>query len=123
MRALRPIALIVLASSCSSQPERMVNAPAAVARGQAVANTQTSSPAERPDAGAPASDADLLREGYHPAMHRGQRMYCRADSVTGSRFSEKTCLTAEQIRQQERAAKDILGTVRPDATCAQMKCN
>jgi hypothetical protein len=68
-------------------------------------------------------DAKLLQEGYRPATYHGQQLYCRKQSVTGTQFTTKVCLTADQIRDQEEQAKRLLDTVRPDTSCTQMKCN
>jgi hypothetical protein len=67
-------------------------------------------------------DAKLLKEGYQPANYHGQTMYCRVENPTGSRFSRKVCLSAEQIQAREQNVKDVLGTVRSDTSCAMLPC-
>jgi hypothetical protein len=142
--------LILFVSACSSTPERPAGAPlvdarsqpappasgnqAALAGGQPVAAVVSQAPAGTeagsPAAGASAStasapvlDAKLLQEGYRPATYHGQQLYCRKQSVTGTQFTTKVCLTPDQIREQEEQAKRILDTVRPDTSCSQLKCN
>jgi hypothetical protein len=142
--------LILLVSACSSAPQRPADAPPVAARsqaappangnqaalaggqpvaaavGQAPAGTAVGSPAagaSASTASAPVLDAKLLQEGYRPATYHGQQLYCRKQSVTGTQFTTKVCLTADQIRDQEEQAKRLLDTVRPDTSCTQMKCN
>lgn len=115
------IGLAGMLPGCASVPPRPTGSPAAPAQpvpGTAPGQAPVAAPSERPD-------PELIREGYHFTRYRGHAVYCRMESPTGSRFSSKVCLTAEQIRERERAAKEALGTVRPDSTCVQMPsiCN
>jgi len=66
----------------------------------------------------------MRKWGYKPALYRGERVYCRNEALTGSNLESKVCLTAQQIDDQERAAKDILNGNRP-AGCVPTKegCN
>ena len=69
-------------------------------------------------------DNAMRQRGYKPALYRGKRIYCRNEVLTGSNLASKVCLTAKQIDDQERAAKDILDRTRP-AGCltAHNGCN
>ena len=74
-------------------------------------------------AATPQSDAELLKQGYQRRIYRGQTVYCRVESQTGSRFTGKVCHTAEELRSTQRDAQQVLGTVRSDSTCTMTKCN
>jgi hypothetical protein len=86
-----------LISACASAPPRALapTQPAAVDRSQADVETA------------------MRKRGYKPASFRGERVYCRNETLTGSNLESKVCLTAEQIEAQERAGKDILIGNRP----------
>jgi hypothetical protein len=151
VRSLHPIMVLILfVAACSSTPQRpagpsLVDArtqaappingsqaalasgqPVAAAGGQAPAGTAAGSAAAGTSANTaspPVLDAKLLQEGYRPATYHGQQLYCRKQSVTGTQFTTKVCLTPDQIRDQEEQAKRLLETVRPDTSCTQLKCN
>lgn len=97
---------VTLTSACSSSLPRTVPTQATAVGGS--------------------SDVDnaMRQRGYKPALYRGKRIYCRNEVLTGSNLASKVCLTAQQIDDQERAAKDILDRTRP-AGCltAHTGCN
>ena len=72
-----------------------------------------------------ALDARLVRQGYR-IERRGERvLYCRTQSSTGTAFSSMVCLTAEQIREQQRKlqqSQDTLAQPR-GVTCAGKVCS
>jgi hypothetical protein len=68
-------------------------------------------------------DIAMRKRGYQPATYRGERVYCRYESLTGSNLKSKVCLTANQIEDQERAAKDILNGNRPAGCLPKTGCN
>jgi hypothetical protein len=138
----------VVIAACTSAPHHPATpvaspAPGGVARAadQAPVESSGAAPAQSgasltstagaPVAGAAAmsgsgsarADDNLLRKGYRAVNYRGELVYCRVESPTGSRFSRKVCLTREQIRAREENAKDVLGTVRSDTSCVMIGCN
>ena len=136
---MRPLPFIVsvVVSACASTPHQSATsaasvAPAVVSRAGDQApvgavGTAPAQPSAPPATAARASastkpDAKLLHEGYQAANYHGQTVYCRVESPTGSRFARKVCLTPEQIRAREENAKEVLGTVRSDTSCAQLLC-
>ena len=139
---MRPLPFIVsvVVSACASTPHQSATsaasvAPAVVSRAGdqapvgavSTAPAQPSAPSAPPATAARASastkpDAKLLHDGYQAANYHGQTVYCRVESPTGSRFARKVCLTPEQIRAREENAKEVLGTVRSDTSCAQLLC-
>jgi hypothetical protein len=68
-------------------------------------------------------DTALRKRGYKPASYRGERVYCRSEALTGSNLKSKVCLTAKQIEDQERAAKDILNGNRPAGCLPKTACD
>ena len=136
---MRPLPFIVsvVVSACASTPHQSATsaasaAPAVVSRAGDQApvgavGTAPAQPSAPPATAARASastkpDAKLLHDGYQAANYHGQTVYCRVESPTGSRFARKVCLTPEQIRAREENAKEVLGTVRSDTSCAQLLC-
>jgi hypothetical protein len=83
----------------------------------------TSAPALEVDRSQADVDTALRKRGYKPASYRGERVYCRSEALTGSNLESKVCLTAKQIEDQERAAKDILNGNRPAGCLAKTGCN
>ena len=136
---MRPLPFIVsvVVSACASTPHQSATsaasaAPAVVSHAGDQApvgavGTAPAQPSAPPATAARASastkpDAKLLHDGYQAANYHGQTVYCRVESPTGSRFARKVCLTPEQIRAREENAKEVLGTVRSDTSCAQLLC-
>lgn len=132
MRFLPMALLLTVVSACSTPPLRVPPSPTAaatpaihptqptpipVAPAQSQAQTATNTRASLP------IDPDLVKRGYHPAIRRGQRVYCREEPITGSRFTQTRCMTADQISDSASSTKDYLNAPRPDGTCAMMKCN
>lgn len=125
-----------LTSACTSPPPRVSEshgAPAANRIGDHSSSPAPSTPGEAsnsdvpapnrpPDAAASQADFDnaMRKRGYKPAFERGQRVYCRNETLTGSNLASQICLTAEQIDNQERAGKDILKSHQ--AGCLPTKC-
>jgi len=113
MRNLLCLLLVAAVSGCANHPPHTTQAPPVAARNDtrpapaasAVNATQAASSAE-PDA-----NQDLLKQGYKPAVHRGETVYCRREAVTGSRFSSQVCLTEQQIKDMQQRAKDDLQTI------------
>ena len=70
-----------------------------------------------------AIDQDLVSRGYTPAIRHGQRVYCREQSVTGTHFTQKKCMTADQIKEAAESTKDYLNAPRPgrELQCDEMQ--
>ena len=102
---------ILLIAACAGSPVR-VSAPQ-----ERSANPGGSSAAKQPpDAGNSQPDVDnaMRKRGYKPALYRGERVYCRNETITGSNLETKVCLTARQIEDLERSGKDMLTGPHPD---------
>jgi hypothetical protein len=122
LRLSSGVLAVSLTCACSSLPSRVSPTQQVLSANQGA----TSAPDRAPDAAAPHTDVDnaMRKRGYTPALYRGERVYCRNESLTGSNLQSKVCLTAEQIDEQERAGKGILNGNRP-AGCLPTKegCN
>jgi hypothetical protein len=141
MRFVHWALLMTVICGCATQPQRVPPSPAvapdpAVQSGSAQSTTagsppptaaaQASAPTGSPAINTPvalAIDQDLVSRGYTPAIRHGQRVYCREQSVTGTHFTQKKCMTADQIKEAAESTKDYLNAPRPDANCSVMKCN
>lgn len=52
--------------------------------------------------------SQMLAQGYKPQKGRGDDvLYCRSEQPTGTRFPQKICKTADQIKAQMRDSKDM----------------
>jgi hypothetical protein len=52
--------------------------------------------------------AKLFADGYKPSTRNGEVVYCRKETVTGSRFKQMSCKTADQLKAITQASKDLL---------------
>jgi hypothetical protein len=82
-------------------------------------------PSRQAEVGRSQADVDkaMRKRGYEPAIYRGERVYCKNQALTGSNIESKLCLTAVQIEDQERAAKDILNGNRQNGCSPKTPCN
>ena len=82
------------------------------------------SEAAKVERSAAALDKAMKKRGYKPATYRGERVYCRNETLTGSNLESKVCLTSRQIEELERSGKDLLNGNR-QAGCVPTKsgCN
>jgi hypothetical protein len=52
--------------------------------------------------------SQMLAQGYRPQKGRGDDvLYCRSEQPTGTRFPQKVCKTADQIKALNRDSKDM----------------
>jgi len=99
MRPNESRALVIcaaFATACSSQPRNAK--PVAVAQVPAAPGTSTSSTASSSPAGSTV-DATLTKEGYRAVRREDRILYCQTQSVTGTKFANTVCMTAEQIQE------------------------
>jgi hypothetical protein len=131
---------VSLASACSSSPPRgtaaqQVRSGNQIGDSSSSPATQKGSPdhqgdraalAPTPQAAVDRSQTDvdnaMRKRGYTPASYRGERVYCRSEMLTGSNLASKLCLTAQQIEDQERAGKDIVGGNHQAGCSAKIPC-
>ena len=100
---------IWLSSACSSSSPRVPPPQQVRSANPGAANTQ------------PDVDNAMRKRGYKSALYRGERVYCRKETITGSNLETKVCLTARQIEDQERSGKDMLTGPHPDVCGPETK--
>jgi hypothetical protein len=125
MSGMRPIltaaAGLSLASACASSVQPAMPArPAPVPKVLAAAPPTPSTGRDRAE---PDVDAAMRQRGYRPETYHGQHVYCRAERPTGSNLESKVCLTAKQIEDQERAAKEVLNGNRAAGCLPKTGCD
>lgn len=100
-----------------------------VAASRAVANEPASkaTPTQASSASAPKSTAkspsangqeltaeekDLLSQGYKVRMVKGEKHYCRRETVLGSNLERMVCTTAAQAAQARQDARDLTDQIQ-----------
>jgi hypothetical protein len=71
-----------------------------------------------------AVDPILIKEGYRAVQRQGRISYCQTQTVTGTKFANTVCRTAEQIQELKREtekSKRLLIRSGP-ANCAGDQC-
>lgn len=66
-------------------------------------------------------DAELAQAGYQRQMRQGRVVYCRVETVTGSRFSSTVCASKEQVQADWEAAQRQMQGPRLNADCSLTK--
>jgi hypothetical protein len=57
------------------------------------------------------------REGYRPMLRDGERLYCKEETVTGSRVNrQRTCLTEDQIVLRINTEKAVATEILENAS-------
>ena len=119
MRPFTPFVTLVgciLLAACASHP----SAPAA-ATGASAASAATG--AGRPALAATAhagkpKQVPVSFRGYQRVVVKGQALFCKYQSVTGSRIRQRTCLTRSDLQAQENRAQEFLQQSRQySASC------
>ena len=107
-------AVLLMSTGASADPPAPPASAPADAAGPAAsptaAGTATPSAGEKP----PASTADpsaeqaklLKSQGYKSEVVRGQTVYCRSESATGTRFTTKTCSSAAEIARRAAESRE-----------------
>ena len=60
------------------------------------------------EAGSQAEIKKMRMMGYKPETRGGRRLYCRSEAALGTRFSQKTCSSAEEVERVSRASRDAI---------------
>jgi hypothetical protein len=68
-------------------------------------------------------DLQLIQAGYQRQMRQGRVVYCRVETVTGSRFSSTVCASKEQVQANWEAAQRQLQGQRVNADCTLVKAS
>jgi hypothetical protein len=107
--------LVLGLSACAGTP---TSPPAAVPASQTSATPAATvvAPAVAAAAKPAAGKADDPFPGYSPRKGRnGQVLYCREDSVAGTRIPKLVCSTAETLRDQSAESKQQVDDIRQAA--------
>jgi mRNA-degrading endonuclease toxin of MazEF toxin-antitoxin module len=124
MRSAEALALVICAAlmvACSSQSQNTKPA-VVVARAPAAASAATAATAGAAD---PEVDPALIKEGYRVVRRQGKILYCQTQTVTGTKFGNTVCRTAEQIQEEKRdteLSKRMLIRSGP-ANCVGTQCS
>jgi hypothetical protein len=126
MRPNEGLALIVcaaLAMACSSQSRN--TKAVVVAQSPTIAATATGTGSATNATTGSAVDATLVKEGYRVVRRQGKILYCQTQTVTGTKFGNTVCMTAEQIQELKREteqSKRLLIRSGP-ANCVGTQCS
>ena len=74
---------------------------------------------------ATAVDPALVKEGYRVVRRQGVILYCQSQTVTGTKFANSVCKTAQQIQELKREteqSKRLLIRSGP-ANCVGTQCS
>ena len=108
MRFVALLALSAALAACSSQPTtpQAESAPAAAPPAPAVAVSPVADPvpeaaAAKSETASAAKPAGKIPSGYRRETRNGKELFCRNETMLGSRFPQKTCYTREQIEKTQ----------------------
>ncbi len=114
LRLTAAVLMTLAAVACSSTPKQ-ATAPAKPA---AATRTASASTAATTTAAAPAGqpDARLVSQGYRAVKFKNDYVYCRMESVTGTQFKKRVCLTVDAIRDLERQTQETQDSMTKQRT-------
>ena len=132
-------AVATLLAACSSTPAPSANPPSAsplpatatAGAAKAVGPATVGAPQSGVAAGAgslqvhaePSATAES-RPGFRTRTRKGETVFCRSETPTGSRMSVENCYTATQLDQMETAAASMKDTINKTRTpCTGQACN
>ena len=132
-------AVATLLAACSSTPAPSASAPSAsplpatatAGAAKAVGPATVGAPQSGVAAGSgslqvhaePAATAES-RPGFRTRTRKGETVFCRSETPTGSRMSVENCYTATQLDQMETAAASMKDSINKTRTpCTGQACN
>jgi invasion protein IalB len=127
MKATVPvIVLAVLCTACSTTrtpPDAgHPSSPLVAASAPGAAPAMSGAPAAVAPAAQDQVDPELIKQGYRAGHHNGQVVYCKEQGSTGSRFTSDVCLTADQLKEQQRRAREEMQRIRQNGCGATSGC-
>jgi hypothetical protein len=120
----------VLAASCASHAPMTQPVAAPVVAQPVVAQAAPMPPADAPKpamatappatAAAPGASSvvpnkDLVNRGFHLTQVKGQPMYCRSQTITGSNLKTTVCKTEAQILFEQLQAQDLTNQLQGES--------
>ena len=132
-------AVATLLAACSSTPAPSANPPSAsplpatatAGAAKAVGPATVGAPQSGVAAGSgslqvhaePSATAES-RPGFRTRTRKGETVFCRSETPTGSRMSVENCYTATQLDQMETAAASMKDSINKTRTpCTGQACN
>jgi hypothetical protein len=108
-----PVAVVaIILSACAASPQKPPPRAAVAAQKP-----------ERPsDARIAAADRRAKEMGYHVETRHGEQFYCRTVAPTGSRLTQKECLTVDTMAQAARMAEENQIAQRQGQLCQGGGC-
>ena len=97
--------------ACSSAPPKTALPSAASAPVNTSSGTSASAATGTTASGAAAPaqiNPKLVSQGYKAVKYRGAYVYCRSESVTGTQFQKKVCLTETAIKDIEAKTQETV---------------
>jgi hypothetical protein len=95
-------------SAASTQADRASAGPATTASDSAAKNVSL----KAGDEDAAAQLKRFRAAGYKPELHNGEILFCRNETVLGSRFDKKICNTVDQLEHIEADAREATRKVQ-----------
>jgi hypothetical protein len=109
------VLVMLVAVGCASTPKQAARAtPAAPSTPAATATP--SAPATSADSASGQPDARLVSQGYKAVKLKDDYVYCRMESVTGTQFKKRVCLTADAIRDIEQKTQETQDSMTKQRT-------
>ena len=127
MRWTWVVAVAVL-GGCASQPQTSAP-PAPVAAAEAAPApaaeaTASSKPVEQVQTSQAAAAAFKPPSGYKQKKLGANTVYCKKDTLLGSRFPTEFCFTEDELKEIERRGEDMrLNKQKQSQVCAGGGCN
>ncbi len=91
--------------------------PAAARVASPTSTSQTASVISQ-SASAALRQSDSTTDGYDRVVVHGKQLFCRTESISGSRMKQRVCLTEAQLQAQREAARQYLETLQRDSGVA-----
>ena len=117
------LATLLMVAGCASQPQseqppRPAAAPTPVSAPSAAAPAVAAVAAEQAPASNSSAQGFKPPDGYRIRMKGDTKLYCKKDTILGSRFPEEFCFTEDQLRDVVRRAQDARqDKIRGTAVC------
>ena len=112
MRTSLLLAMLLCLAACSSQPQASPPQPVKAAEAPAApAKSRLTSVATTPG-------GVKIPSGYKLVVREGQQLYCRKETIVGSRFPETICLDEAGLKDLENRGQ----SARDDLNQSESKC-
>jgi hypothetical protein len=118
LASLSAVLVALALAACSSQPVTQEESPGPVAPAP-----EAKAPAPAETGAASTKPAGKIPSGYRREKRNGKELYCRNETMLGSRFPQKTCFTREQLEEiQRRTESTVDGMEQTMKVCGGDGC-